>query len=65
MDIREFWHDITDEKIDMLHSLGLENHEWLIVKHLFTDKRIGEREISDDDIEQGLPSHKHETAHVP
>jgi len=56
MDIREFWPEITNEEIDVLRAHS--PYEWLIVKHLYTDKRIGGREISEDDLLQGLPKEK-------
>ena len=56
MDVREFWPEITNEEIDTLQTLS--HHEWLIVRRLYKDKRIGGREISEDDLIQGFPKEK-------
>jgi len=60
MDIREFWPDITEEGIDaLIEALGPNSwYEWLIVRRLYNDKRIGGREISEDDLMQGFPADK-------
>jgi len=53
MDIREFWPEITNEEIDALKSLSA--YEWLIARRLYNGERIGGREVSEDDLIQGLP----------
>jgi len=56
MDIRAFWPEITDEEVDVLQALS--SYEWLIARRLYEGKRIGGREISEDDLVQGFPKDK-------
>jgi len=56
MDIRAFWPEITDEEIGVLQTLS--SYEWLIARRLYEGRRIGGREISQDDLIQGFPKDK-------